>query len=206
DRAATLLEEAVALDTGFAMAYRKLAVIGFNTFAAPSRMAAVSTKAFRHRDRLAPLERHLAVANYYTFAEFDRAKAAAAYRAALHLVRGRLAEAEAAGRAYMETSERRGLPGAYLDGAVGLALLNVRYRHATGTGRRTVEAALARRPLTSIAAPDRPYLSLALFYAEAGDVPRAKALLADYAAAVPDAQQWRDAFRRGAAATLAMAE
>jgi len=325
DRAAALLEEAVALDTGFAMAYRKLAVIGFNTFAAPSRMAAVSTKAFRHRDRLAPLERHLAVANYYTFAEFDRAKAAAAYRAALevepddvsalnnlalllnemrqfaeaeslalratalrlspppfgnairaqiglgklaeaaktvdrfeqraaghpfllvfrsrlaearraydsaeayqrarlqgtdlarrantyftlaalHLVRGRLAEAEAAGRAYMETSERRGLPGAYLDGAVGLALLNVRYRHATGTGRRTVEAALARRPLTSIAAPDRPYLSLALFYAEAGDVPRAKALLADYAAAVPDAQQRRDAFRRGAAAAVAMAE
>src|SRR5207249_8791261 len=78
-------EEAVALDTGFAMAYRKLAVIGFNTFAAPSRMAAVSTKAFRHRDRLAPLERHLAVANYYTFAEFDRAKAAAAYRAALEV-------------------------------------------------------------------------------------------------------------------------
>src|SRR5207249_5473739 len=65
--------------------YRKLAVIGFNTFAAPSRMAAVSTKAFRHRDRLAPLERHLAVANYYTFAEFDRAKAAAAYRAALEV-------------------------------------------------------------------------------------------------------------------------
>src|SRR5437870_4172154 len=163
------------------------------------------------RSRLAEARRAYDSAEAYQRARLqgtDLARRANTYftLAALHLVRGRLAEAEAAGRAYMETSERRGLPGAYLDGAVGLALLNVRYRHATGTGRRTVEAALARRPLTSIAAPDRPYLSLALFYAEAGDVPRAKALLADYAAAVPDAQQRRDAFRRGAAAAVAMAE
>src|SRR5207302_1830751 len=174
DRAAALLEEAVALDTGFAMAYRKLAVIGFNTFLAPAQIglgklaeAAKTVDRFEQRaagnpfllvfrSRLAEARRAYDSAEAYQRARLqgtDLARRANTYftLAALHLVRGRLAEAEAAGRAYMETSERRGLPGAYLDGAVGLALLNVRYRHATGTGRRTVEAALARRPLPRVA-------------------------------------------------------
>src|SRR5213082_1412299 len=59
-RAASLLEEAIALDTTFAMAHRKLAVVLSNSGAAPSRVAEAATKAFRHRDRLTPLERYLA--------------------------------------------------------------------------------------------------------------------------------------------------
>src|SRR5438552_5530857 len=85
DRAVALLEEAVALDTTFAMAYRKLAVVLSNTFAAPSRIAAAATQAFRHRDRLTPLERYLAEAYYYDVGEFDRTKVQTAYRAALEL-------------------------------------------------------------------------------------------------------------------------
>src|SRR2546422_9001747 len=56
-RAVSLLEEAIGLDTTFAMAYRKLAVVLTNTGAAPARVAEAATKAFRHRDRLTPLER-----------------------------------------------------------------------------------------------------------------------------------------------------
>src|SRR6059036_3427186 len=85
DRAVALLGEAIALDTTFAMAYRKLAVVLGNTGGAPSRIAAAATKAFQHRDRLTPLERYLAEAYYYNVAEFDRANVQSAYRAVLEV-------------------------------------------------------------------------------------------------------------------------
>ena len=80
-----LLEEATALDTGFAMAYRKLAVIMSNTGAAPSRVNAAATAAFNHRDRLPPIERNLAIAYYYWTVEYDPDKVASAYRSVLEL-------------------------------------------------------------------------------------------------------------------------
>ena len=83
NRAVTLLEEAIALDTTFAMAYRKLAVVLTNSGGAPSRIAAAATQAFRHRDRLTPFERDLAEAYYYSRVDYDPAKTEAAYRAAL---------------------------------------------------------------------------------------------------------------------------
>src|SRR3989441_1468006 len=82
-RAAGLLQEAIALDTTFAMAYRKLAVVLSNAGGAQSRIAAAATQAFRHRDRLTPFERDLADAYYYTRVQYDPAKTEAAYRAAL---------------------------------------------------------------------------------------------------------------------------
>jgi len=84
-RAVALLEEAIGLDTTFAMAYRKLAVVLTNTDAAPSRIAEAAAKAFRHRDRLTPLERYLAEGFYYYRAEFDLSKVESAYRSALEL-------------------------------------------------------------------------------------------------------------------------
>src|SRR5213595_197392 len=84
-RAASLLEEALSLDTTFAMAHRKLAVVLTNTGAAPSRVAEAATKALRHRDRPTPLERYLAEAFYYYRAEFDLSKVESAYRSALEL-------------------------------------------------------------------------------------------------------------------------
>src|SRR5437867_125169 len=82
-RAATPLEEAIALDTTFAMAYRKLAVVLSNTGGAQSRIAAAATQAFRNRDRITAFERDLAEAYYYTRVDYDPAKTEAAYRAAL---------------------------------------------------------------------------------------------------------------------------
>src|SRR3989442_1310431 len=308
DRAVALLGEAIALDTTFAMAYRKLAVVLSNSFAAPSRIAEAATKAFRHRDRLTPLERYLAEAYYYNVAEFDRAKLQSAYRAVLEvdpenlvalnnlalslsevrrfaeaeslalrgialypndgplnlnttgaqvgqgklteaartaglfaqkapgnplafflrahvanaprdfdsaegqfralgqltqdpawqqgtayslsqlsLVRGKLAEAESHARKAMTLSEQRRLPGAYIGGAVGLAIIDVFYRKAPEAGRRRVEDALRRYPLASIPAADLPYLVLAWLYAEAGRPDRARQLLAEYEATVPEA-------------------
>jgi tetratricopeptide (TPR) repeat protein len=85
DRGEALLEEAIALDTTFAMAYRKLAVVLNNTAGGASRTAAAATQAFRYRDRLTPLERDLAEAFYYYQAEFDPSKVEAAYRSALEI-------------------------------------------------------------------------------------------------------------------------
>jgi len=326
-RAIASLEEAIGLDTGFAMAYRKLGVVLNNTGAGPSRVAEAATQAFRHRDRLTPLERYLAEAfYYYRGAEFDRAKVDRAYRSALELdpenfvalnnlalalneqrrfaeaesltlraiafapnptlyvnatvaqvgqgklaeaartaaafaerspnnpltffvragladarrdfdsatiivqqqaqlvpdlairdasasalaylslVRGRLAQAEGHIRTAMELNERRGLPGSYVGNAVGLAIIDLHFRNAPDAARRTVEAALRRHPLTSIPPGDRPYLILTWFYAEAGRPDRAKQLLAEYEATVPEAFRRRVPFRHGAAAAVALAE
>src|SRR5438105_240509 len=61
-RAVELLGDAIALDSGFAMAYRKLAVIFSNMGESPSRTKAAAASAFRYRERLPALERHLATA------------------------------------------------------------------------------------------------------------------------------------------------
>lgn len=85
DHATELLEQAIALDSGFAMAYRKLTVVLSNSGASRARMAAAATQAFRHRDRLPPLERDLTLGRYYSVSEFDRAKTEEAYRDALDI-------------------------------------------------------------------------------------------------------------------------
>src|SRR6184192_2593217 len=85
DRAVDMLEQAIRLDSGFAMAQRKLTVVLSNTGASNARITAAATQAFRHRDRLPPLERDLTVARYYSVADYDIAKAEDAYRAALDL-------------------------------------------------------------------------------------------------------------------------
>ena len=326
-RAVTLLQEAIALDTTFAMAYRKLAVVLSNSGGAASRIGAAATKAFRHRDRLTPVERSLADAYYYSRVEFDRSKVESAYRAALDadpengvalnnlallfngarrfaeaesltlrgirvapsqwalyvnamtaqagqgklaeaartagsllqrapgnpiglfmgaclvaarrdfdgaaaqlralaqatrdptwqattagalsvlsLVRGKLAEAEVQLRRAMALNEQRGVPAAYFQAAIGLATIDLYYRHAPDAARRTADEALRRHPLAPIPAEDRPYLGLAWFYAEAGRPDRAKQLIAEYDVAVPEAVRRGQPFRHGAAAAVAFAE
>src|SRR5881396_1136003 len=326
DRAVALLGDAIALDTTFAMAYRKLAVVLTNSHAAPSRVAEAATKAFRHRDRLTPLERYLADGFYYYRAEFDLSKVESAYRSALELdpenyvalnnlalaltttrrfaeaesltlrgiavvpnatlyvnatqaqigqgklaeaartvesfagkapqnplafylraglagarrdfdsaeaivraeaqlvpdpalqeqtayvlahlslVRGRLADAERHAQTALDLSEQRGLPGSSVGYAVMLSMIELHYRNAPDAARRLVEEALRRHPLASIPAADRPYLLLAWFYAEAGPPERARQLLAEYDATVPDAFRRRQPFRHAAAAAVALAE
>ncbi len=83
DEAIPMIREAVALDTGFAMAWRKLAVMLANTGQSTSEQTAAATKAYAMRDRLPELERALATAYYFSFVEYDLVKAAGAYRSAL---------------------------------------------------------------------------------------------------------------------------
>ncbi len=85
DRAQALLVEATALDTSFAMAYRKLSVVIGNTGGSSTRAAAASTAAFRHRERLPPLERDLTTAYYHWTVDWNLDQVEAAYRSALEL-------------------------------------------------------------------------------------------------------------------------
>ncbi|MBI3981952.1 MAG: hypothetical protein HY337_03515 [Gemmatimonadetes bacterium] len=83
DESIRLLEQAIAEDTLFAMAYRKLGVVLGNAFRERSRIDAALTKAFELRDRLPPLERGHAAAYYYSNVEQDAERAIDAYRSVL---------------------------------------------------------------------------------------------------------------------------
>ncbi|MGH7624529.1 MAG: tetratricopeptide repeat protein [Gemmatimonadaceae bacterium] len=80
-----LLREATALDTGFAMAWRKLAVRLARVGGPNEQVVAAATQAYTHRERLPDLERRLATASYFELVDYQPARALAADRAALDL-------------------------------------------------------------------------------------------------------------------------
>lgn len=82
-KAIPLLQQAIALDSGFAMAWRKLAVALTNTFASEEQIVAATSRAYEHRDRLPERERQLTIAYYYSSVENDPEKEEAAYRRVL---------------------------------------------------------------------------------------------------------------------------
>jgi eukaryotic-like serine/threonine-protein kinase len=83
DAAIALLQEATALDTGFAMAWRKLAAVLGNSANSAAKVTDATTRAFRHRDRLPELERQATIAYYYNIVDYDEEKSEGAYRAML---------------------------------------------------------------------------------------------------------------------------
>jgi tetratricopeptide (TPR) repeat protein len=126
--------------------------------------------------------------------------------AAIAQTQGRLGEAE---RHYTESialSEQRKLPGGALSGAVGLARMQLQLGGDRAAAIHTVDAALQRHPLNSLPAYDRPYTDLATFYAVAGEAAKAKSLMADYAAAVPEGFRHGNAGRHEATGDIALTE
>ncbi|MCC6318747.1 MAG: protein kinase [Gemmatimonadaceae bacterium] len=85
ERGIAMLQEAVQLDSSFAMAWRKIAVLHGNEGRRQERIAAI-TVAFRHRDRLTEMERLLTEAYYYMQGPVrDLDRAGAAYKSVLVL-------------------------------------------------------------------------------------------------------------------------
>src|SRR5204863_4538183 len=124
----------------------------------------------------------------------------------VYLVQGKLAAAEAQFRRSMALNEQRGVPGNYFENAFSLAVIDVFFRNAPEAARREVEAALRRYPFATMPAADRPYSGLAFLYGHMGQPDRAKQVMAEYEAAVPEAIRRRQPFRHGAAAAIALAE
>jgi eukaryotic-like serine/threonine-protein kinase len=80
-----LLEEATALDSMFAMAYRKLGVAMTNQNEPRERWLPVYTRAFELSDRLPDRERYMTQAAYYKYVQNDNDRAIATYRTLLDL-------------------------------------------------------------------------------------------------------------------------
>ncbi|MCL4214954.1 MAG: protein kinase [Gemmatimonadales bacterium] len=86
DRGLALLQEAVTIDTAFAMAWRKISVLLGNEGRERSRALASIETAYKHRDRLSETERYLTEGYYFTRGPHpDRQRALTAYEAALRL-------------------------------------------------------------------------------------------------------------------------
>jgi tetratricopeptide (TPR) repeat protein/tRNA A-37 threonylcarbamoyl transferase component Bud32 len=85
DRAMALLEEAVALDTAFAMAYRKLGVIMENRMLSRAGTIDALTRAYQHRERLTEREGYLAAAAYHRAVTGEEERAIQAFEAMLDL-------------------------------------------------------------------------------------------------------------------------
>jgi serine/threonine-protein kinase len=327
ENAVPLLRRATTLDTGFAMAWRKLAVTLENTSAPKQQTVDAAARAYAHRDRLPELERYLTTAYYDGKVNYDPAGEIAAYRAALELnpnndvalnnlalalmrdrqygeaesllVRGvrlthgdvyymnmievqlaqghladaratmdsyardlpndanvplvraslvaaqqhfdsagtivkgvlaarppgqfvreqaamllstmelaggQLARAEQLARDVMASAESRGALGDYLGVAVSLAWIDLRLRNRPADGLRRVDAALARHPLASIPPADRPYSTLATFYAIAGRTGEAKRLLDEADRTLPAGLLRGDHGRFATRGAIALAE
>src|SRR5262245_24546537 len=84
-RGVALLEEAIAIDTSFAIAYRRLAV-EYNNRGGADKAPPLLEKAYFHRDRLSDAERYLVTGSYYqNGARQDFSKAQIAYEQLLEI-------------------------------------------------------------------------------------------------------------------------
>ncbi|HUP90096.1 MAG TPA: hypothetical protein VM100_12115, partial [Longimicrobiales bacterium] len=83
DRAVRLYEEAIALDSTFALAYVRLGSSRINRGDPPARTKDVITTAYRLRDRLSPRERRIVEAYYEFQVRGDHSKAVDLYTAML---------------------------------------------------------------------------------------------------------------------------
>ncbi len=83
ERSIALLREAIALDTGFAMAYRRLGVLIGNSGGRRSEQVDALSRAYAHRSRLTDRERYLTLGTYHMQVSGDREQAAASYRSLL---------------------------------------------------------------------------------------------------------------------------
>jgi tetratricopeptide (TPR) repeat protein len=85
DRSIALLREAVAADSTFAMAWRKLGVAYGNSFAGNSQILPAATRAYEMRDRLTEREKYHTIAFYQLNVLNDARAAANAYHSLLEL-------------------------------------------------------------------------------------------------------------------------
>jgi tetratricopeptide (TPR) repeat protein len=129
ERGVALLEEAVALDPGFAMAWRKLGVELGNRQENAARRVEAMTRAFELRDRLTPVERYMTMASYYTGVTNEADKAITAYENLLDIDPTNDAALNNLGQAYnqlrdLERSEEYYLRAAEVDSSNSIPFTN----------------------------------------------------------------------------------
>jgi serine/threonine-protein kinase len=98
--------------------------------------------------------------------------------AGIVMTQGRLDEADRHWRTQLALSAGSQSWGRRLFGARQLGYLSLRFRSDPAAGLAVVDSALRRQPLDSMLPGDRPYYELARFLAAAGDLSRARRMLA----------------------------
>ena len=120
-------------------------------------------------------------------------------------LRGRLAEARTYARLAERLEDQRSVPGSSLEGDLYLAEIVGRYV-TPDAGRRIVDSALARHPLSQLEPLDRPYLYLAQVLAEVGDAAAAKRMVGEWEQTIPADQRHGGAQAYDTRASIALAE
>jgi tetratricopeptide (TPR) repeat protein len=122
-------------------------------------------------------------------------------------VRGRVAEARRWWRGAHEARRLAGVTREPLSGATQDALAVAWFLDGKERAVRALDSALARQPLDSIPAADRPLVDLAITYAVAGRPDRARAMLAEFDRSRASLARRYDALARHAAlGFIALAE
>jgi tetratricopeptide (TPR) repeat protein/tRNA A-37 threonylcarbamoyl transferase component Bud32 len=133
DRAVDLLEEAVLIDTAFAMAYRKIGVILGNTSQRRDRMIEATTLAYQYRNRLSDLERFHAVALYHIRVTGKREEAIATYRTLLDVYPQDFAAINNLGAMYSQLRDYDRALGLYRRALVLAPLVTLGHTNVIGT-------------------------------------------------------------------------
>jgi tetratricopeptide (TPR) repeat protein len=118
---------------------------------------------------------------------------------------GKIVEAEQRLRSSTSLHEARGAPDQYVLRTAQLAQFDLRYHNRPADAIAILTAALAKHPLATIEASDRPYSQLAMTYAMAGQPEEAERLMTEYARAVPLGFRNGDPDRFAAAGQIAFA-
>ncbi|MFQ5689860.1 MAG: tetratricopeptide repeat protein [Gemmatimonadota bacterium] len=83
DRGIALLQEAVARDTAFGMAYRKLGIAFYRKGGQLQSQVENLSYAYELRDRMTERERYITIATYFTYGTYEPERAATAYETLL---------------------------------------------------------------------------------------------------------------------------
>jgi len=119
---------------------------------------------------------------------------------------GRVRQGRESVQLLIDLAEQQENVGGYLRRVTWLAWLDLHYLADTAGALATIESSLGRYPLDSLSPSSRPYLDLAEFYVEAGDIGRAKEYVAAYEANVPEGYRAGEGGRHRTNGDIAMAE
>lgn len=129
------------------------------------------------------------------------------WRGALASMQGKIGSAESNARRHANIMlEQRGDTSGYLVAVAYAAWIQLVYRENPAEALRLLNDGLEEFPLTDLEPRDRPYSQVAQVYAAAGSVDEARRLLAEYDAAVPEAERRGDFERHMAEGMIAEAE
>ncbi|HEX5385233.1 MAG TPA: protein kinase [Gemmatimonadales bacterium] len=195
ERAIALLREAIGLDSGFAMAYRKLGVVLSNSGARRSEQVDAFARAYQHRDRLTDRERYLTEAAYAAYVTGETEKEITAYRSLLDLypndtyALNNLSIVYTDSRNYAEAENlaRRAVDAQPNDPTFYLNLMSAQASQGKlAAARATLDTLRSRVPGTPYAA-----LSEAGFAVMGGDYDSAEAVLQQLQTARRESAGWR---------------